>query len=195
LNGNVVAFYTSWDLGGWWEGAFAVLASRDFGATFTTVREFRDWSLWENIGNVAIGPGGTVHLVYRGPFESANYDVLYEWSAPPYTKWSTPVRLNDDAIGANQRRPVIAVQQCGDKAVLHAAWPDDRREPNRHDVFYTRKIANRGFDWSRNIRISRSYPGSHVETLLTAGGSRAFAVWGAAADIIGSRIVHGISCP
>lgn len=200
LNGDVVAFYATYDGGGETEGTFAILASRDFGATFTTVREVKDMALWQNIGDIAIGPKGTAHLVYRGPLPG-NGDVLYEWSAPPYTKWAAPVRLNDDPVEATQGLPVLAVQNCGERGVVHVAWPDDRITPERHNIFYTRKVASQGFAWSPNLRISQAvvWKGRFAAsgTQIAAGGGSAFVLWDAPGSdgVLGSRVMHGVSCP
>lgn len=160
---------------------------------------------------VAFGSGGTAHLFYTREWygdEVYNGKPSYIYSTKaPYTAWSQPVVLSDDISASSYRTPALTVSACGSGAsVLHAVWLDDRAGFENYSVYYTRKVAKTGEDWSPNLRVSGTLPvGSTGYPLLApaiaAGMGTAVGLWGQLSGynftnpVYASRIAPGVSCP
>jgi hypothetical protein len=158
---------------------------------------------------VAIGAGGTAHIVYTvdsGPSPIGSYYV-YSTKAP-YTKWSAPVALNDDSSASNYSFPALSVSACGSgTSVLHAVWMDNRVASEKYNVYYTRKVAKPGEPWSPNLRLSGTFgtfvaPGYDLTAASAAGVVTAVALWGRSSEydsplgpLWAGRVAPGVSCP
>src|SRR5262249_50193616 len=114
-------------------------------------------------GNIAYDRSGGAHngrvyLVYvdRPSTSSFDTDIFTRFSDDDGTSWSTPVRVNDDAMGngKSQFGPAIAVDQTtGNVAVT---WYDTRNSDaanNTTQVFGTASFDG-GVTWCPNIQIS-----------------------------------------
>jgi hypothetical protein len=194
------------------EGTTAVkmLSSKDHGATFGAAVKAGTFASFE-APDIKIGPGGVAHIVY-GLDTGHGSDVGYVWSGSPYTAWSKPVTVNDGPPQIGQ--PLIITQTCGTSTVLHVVWNDTRLSPAKspgtyHDVFYTRKLARRGVEWSKSTRVSgRSSvysPYYRMSPQVAVSRDRLFATWtdrrdnadpnSDEADLYGSGILSGVTCP
>lgn len=177
--------------------------------------ETQGCGIFTSATSVKIGHQGAAHLVYgREGGQGDAGDIEYIWSpGPPYTTWSQPVTVNDDALPRTQHSPSLATQKCGASTILHLVWQDERlspaTDPDRYaDIFYARKIAKNGAAWSKNVRVSGKssltsfamFPG------LAASQGRVFAAWtdhsdktdsdyDYETDVYGSGILSGVSCP
>jgi hypothetical protein len=177
-----------------------VARSADHGASFLygVADQSNDLSLRDP--DIKIGPSGTAHLVYAKGSNPGSA-VLYKYSYAPYGNWSAePVRLDNSVPEANVATPQLAVGACGRASILHATWADLLNGASK--VFYTRKIAQRGYAWSEPLKVGELKNGIYTNG-LAAAGPKAFSIfsgrtapdpqnkWG----IAGSRISSGVTCP
>ena len=73
-------------------------------------------NIGRNMGGVAKGADGTVHLVY---YQGNPSEVMY-WSRPACGTWSGPINLSNDA--GSSGNPDVGVDACG---TVHVVWVDD----------------------------------------------------------------------
>jgi len=183
--------------------------SNNYGATFSA-----DITAVPDIfgdAAVAFGSGGTAHLIYTrewygDDFYNGKPSYVYSTKAP-YTAWSQPVVLSDDISASSYRTPALTVSACGSGAsVLHAVWLDDRAGSENYSVYYTRKVAKTGEDWSPNLRVSGTLPVDSTgyplfAPAIAAGMGTAVGLWGQLwgyylpDPVWASRIAPGVSCP
>ena len=138
---------------------------------------------------IAFGNSGVAHLVYNDSWNQTGVFYTYSTKAPR-TTWALPIKLNDEPA-PYYGSPALFVNACGSNAsVLNAAWMDDRLAPGKSNVYYTRKVAKTGEQWSPNLRLD--YGSTPV---IAAGMGSAVAVWGESGAVWASRIVPGVICP
>src|SRR5205823_12206377 len=147
----VVAWYNS-GTDGWLTGSFQerIRHSADFGTTFepivvaTTDKSETPFYLGPNacyhrwwgsmFPDVEIDNNGSANIAYThdptaAPTDAESGDIRYITStASPYTTWSAPVTVNDDASGSAQGYVALDTQTqgTGNSANLHAVWEDHR---------------------------------------------------------------------
>ena len=219
----LVAWYHS-GTDGWLTGTFQIRTRRsaDNGATFDPIvvaandhfetnfflGPFSFYHRWwaTMFPDVEIDPGGDAHIVYthdpvQGNATAEEGDIRYVTSGgPPYTVWSPPETVNDDAIGRAQGYAALETAHGGQSSSLHVVWEDHRLSPNLpistpfqcffqricnspnllYDMFYARKVPGaRG--WSDNKRISDV---SSISDFIFIGdyndltvSNKLFAVW------------------
>ncbi len=157
---------------------------------------------------IAFGTGGAAHLVYiKDEYGNDGPNYVFSTKAP-YSSWSSPVRLNNNSSVSGISAPVLSVSPCSSSAsILHVAWLDERLGSGKYNLYYTRKVARTGEDWSPDLRVSAttlaSDPGYGygLEPGLAAGGATAIGLWGQGSEFDGprpvraSRIAPGVSCP
>jgi hypothetical protein len=111
--------------------------------------------------DVEIAPNGTGHVAYihdpvPGSATEEEGDVRYVSSGgPPYTSWTTPVRVNDDSSGKAQGWVAIdATSSGGSSSKVYALWEDHRTSAtdNRfYDIFAARRT---GGGWGSNQKVT-----------------------------------------
>ncbi len=94
-------------------------------------------------------------------------DILAIRSSDGGDTWSVPVRVNDDAAGALQFFPWIAIDGAGD---VHVVWYDRRHDNVDLDVYYAASTDG-GVTFGANQRLTAA---SFVPVLPTEGGAAAF---------------------
>lgn len=149
----------------------------------------------------AFGAGGTAHIIYTPWYEdNPAFGPYYVYSTKaPYTKWSKPTALNAKSPALYVAYPALTVSTCGSASVLHAVWHGVQSQ--KHDVFYKRKIAVTGEEWSPKLPLSGSAVQGGFRPSIAAGMGSAVALWGQYAKdpkparVYASRIASGVSCP
>ncbi len=101
----------------------------------------------------AVGPDGTVHVVYVHGNGSDQGDIFYSRSTDQGTTWSPEVRLNDDATTTDQFQPTISINSAGFIAV---GWYDRRLDPGANMLFdhYATTSGDGGITWTPNVRLT-----------------------------------------
>jgi hypothetical protein len=95
-----------------------------------------------------------------------DWDVLVRVSEDYGQTWGEPVRVVDDASGADQWTPAVAVSPSGD---VHVEFFDARNDPSGEgrlvDVYYAHSRDGRAFD--ANLRVTEQsfvpYFGRHQD--------------------------------
>ena len=90
--------------------------------------------------------GGRVSVAWQD-FATGDWDILVTHSDDDGETWSTPIRVNDSALG-DQFMPALATGADGS---LHAVWYDSRT--GNVNLVYARS-ADGGSTWSRNVRVT-----------------------------------------
>lgn len=106
--------------------------------------------------SLAVGPSGTLYLVYADPVSGHGFDVLLTKSTNGGVTWSMPVTLNDDTGSSHQFHPTLTVTSNGiggDKVTV--SFYDRRDDTNNclSDVYATQSIDS-GTSWAPNIRVT-----------------------------------------
>ncbi len=147
----------------WWSlpgGNLEMAASRDFGATWGTIRRVNpvtgsllgdirgqsSFTIFPPFPAVAVSAGGAVYIAWSD-YATGDWDVLVSRSDNDGATWSVPVRVAD-AAAKNQWMVSLAVDA---RDVLHAAWYDSRTGDT--DVRYATS-SNRGVTWSTSLRMT-----------------------------------------
>jgi hypothetical protein len=203
-----------------------VVAARDADEAPAFLGPLAYYKLWwpTMFPDVAIDRGGRAHLVYGhdpepGSLSAEEGDVRYVTSAAaPFTAWSAPATLNDDALARAQGFAALTVRADGRLAVVDVVWEDTRLSPDLplspspdfhspnllYDVFHARWLPAGG--WSANRRVSgasstqdRFATGARVA--VTANAATLYAAWtdrrayasvdDRRHDVYGNRIVAG----
>ena len=98
---------------------------------------------------------GNVYVAYMNR-TSGDEDIFFLKSTDSGNNWSSPVRLNDDALsnGRDQFHPWISVNEDG---VITAVFFDRRNDPANlsYDLYMTQSFDG-GDNWTPNLRISNS---------------------------------------
>ena len=158
-NGNV---YVTWGQG---TGMMFNL-STDHGATWGTPRTistagssghlsgWRSNHMWPVI---AVSSTGKIYCTFQSMMRGAGWDVAVMSSTNNGTNWSTPVRVNDDAVvDSDQHCPWITVDRY-DRP--HVFWYDSRNyyPTNSGDIYYSYSTDG-GATWRPNERVSDVTP-------------------------------------
>jgi hypothetical protein len=206
LNGDVlVAWYHS-GFDGFLNGQFQIRTRRsgDHGVTWDPVAVasldlyetrfflgpldfYRRW--WPvMMPDVEIGADGVAHIAYTHTPVNLNLpenatsteqgDIRYISSTLPYSSWSAPVTINDDASGRAQGFAALKMQRGGGSSTIHVIWEDTRLSPDLaipppascftgptptrncdspnlfYDIFYAKHVPGRGVGWFDNFRLS-----------------------------------------
>lgn len=204
--GNILVSWGSNFCGGTKKQQIEVRHSSNFGGSFSPAVV----AVPDSGGRTAIafGIGGAAHLVYiKDDFGHDGPNYVFSTKAP-YSSWSSPVPLNDNSSVMGISPPALNVSSCNtNTSVLHVAWLDERVGPGKYNLYYTRKVAKTGEDWSANLRVSASALasssgyGGYLEPAIAAGSATAVGLWGQNWDgnnprpVQTSRIATGVSCP
>lgn len=115
---------------------------------------------------VAIGPGGTAHLVWADT-RDGNSEIYYRSRSA--TVWGVETRVTNDA--SYSASPAVACDEAGN---VHLAWVDDR--DGNHEVYY-KWLGSTG--WSAAERVTTSGGSSSVDfwPSIAAGGGGVYLAW------------------
>ncbi len=109
--------------------------------------------------------------------DGEDWNILVARSEDRGLTWSSPVRVNDDSSGREQRMASLAVDRLG---VVHTAWLDNR-SGNLH--IFSSNTTDGGNTWSPNVRVSTGEtssgfrrPGDYLGLAADDNGT-AYVVW------------------
>ncbi|MFY9584603.1 MAG: sialidase family protein [Candidatus Acidiferrales bacterium] len=85
--------------------------------------------------------------------DGAETDLFFAFSDDHGFHWSTPIRIADDGVGADQFYPWLSVDPTDGSVNL--SWYDTRNDPARRktDIFYARS-SDGGLTFSPNVRVT-----------------------------------------
>lgn len=122
--------------------------------------------------SMAAGTDGVVYLAFAGwSGSTTGDDVYFTKSSDGGRSWSTPIRVNDDAGGAAQAEPSLALDPANN---IYIAWTDARSGNN--DVYFSKSITG-GLTFAANLRVNDVTTNSQSEPDL-------------AVDPVNSHLVH-----
>lgn len=106
--------------------------------------------------HLRVGPSGTLYLVYADLVTNRGYDILLTKSTNGGQSWSTPVALNNDAGGAHQFHPTLAVESNGGGGDKVTVTFYDRREDTSNCLsqVYGTQSTDSGATWSSNVKLT-----------------------------------------
>ena len=142
--------------------------------------------------SIAVDPNGNAYAVW-GDFRSGTDHDIYFSYRPAGGEWQTNAQVDDDATGADQRWPSIAVDPCG---TAYAVWWDWRN--GNDDIYFSHRPA--GGDWQTNVRVNDDGTGrdQHEGSIAVDRCGNAYAVWqewdGTDWDIYFSYLPAPVSC-
>ena len=119
-----------------------------------------------NLPSAAAAPNGDLLVVWNDQL-LGDADILAIRSTDGGDTWSAPVRVNDDAAGALQFFPWVAIDDAG---AVHVVWYDRRHDNVDLDVYYAASTDG-GVTFGANQRLTAA---SFVPVLPTEGGAAAF---------------------
>lgn len=106
---------------------------------------------------LAIGSDGVVYLAFVGWGGTTTQNDIFFTKSTDGKTWTVPVRVNNDAGGANQADPAITLDASNRIAI---AWTDARNANN--DIFFA-KSADGGLSFSSNVRVNDVTTNSQAE--------------------------------
>ncbi|MCX6028313.1 MAG: hypothetical protein NT169_03295 [Chloroflexi bacterium] len=86
--------------------------------------------------------------------------------------WGANVRVNNDAGGAHQEDPSIAVDASGN---AYAVWADGRNSQNGSDIYFSYRPV--GGAWGANARVNNVSNSAYRPRMAVDAGGNAYAVW------------------
>src|SRR5712692_7538272 len=99
--------------------------------------------------SIAAGTDGVVYLAFAGwSGSTTGDDVYFTKSSDGGRSWSTPIRVNDDAGGAAQAEPSLALDPPNDICI---AWTAARS--GNDDVYFSKSITG-GLSFAANLRLN-----------------------------------------
>ncbi len=108
--------------------------------------------------SLKVGSDGVAYLAFTGWGGSVTQaDIFFTKSLDGGQTWTTPVRVNNDAGGANQAEPALALDNANH---IYIAWTDSRNGNN--DVFFA-KSTDGGLSFSANVRANDVTTNSQAE--------------------------------
>jgi hypothetical protein len=114
---------------------------------------------------------GNVYIAYMDQ-TLGDADIFFVKSTNRGTSWSTPIRINDDAVsnGRDQFHPWISVNEDG---VITVVFFDRRNDPgNLYFDLYMTQSFDAGNTWTPNLRITNA--SSYPQTMLATKTSDSF---------------------
>jgi len=99
--------------------------------------------------SLAVGSDGTVYLAFAGSGGSTTQaDIFFTKSVDGGRTWIAPVKVNNDAGGAQQSDPSLALDH---NDFIYIVWTDPRGGNN--DVYFS-KSTDGGLSFSSNVRVN-----------------------------------------
>src|SRR3989449_23859 len=142
--------------------------------------------------SIAAGTNGVVYLAFAGwSGSTTGDDIDFTMSSDGGRSWSPPIRVNDDAAGAAQAEPSLALDPANN---IYIVWTDARSGNN--DVYFAKSI-NGGQTFSANLRVNDVTTNSQSEPDLAvdpANPHLVHVVWtDTRSPILGPDIVYANS--
>jgi len=144
--------------------------STDGGATFGTDRTVVEVDVPSTVINGGIDVYSSPHMdadISDGPYAGriytafmdrrngyGDFDIWVTWSDDDGLTWSTPTRVNDDAVdnGRDQFHPWLVVDNLG---IVSVVFLDRRQDPqNRKYHCYLAQSTDGGASWGANMQVS-----------------------------------------
>jgi len=110
--------------------------------------------------SLAVGSDGVAYLAFTGWGGSVTQSDIFFTKSSDGRTWSVPVRVNNDAGGASQSEPALALDSAN---AIYIAWTDTRNGNN--DVFFS-KSTNGGLSFFANVRVNDVMTNSQSEPAL-----------------------------
>ncbi len=112
--------------------------------------------------SLKVGSDGVAYLAFAGWGGGVTQaDIFFTKSLDGGQTWTTPVRVNNDAGGANQAEPALALDNVNR---IYVVWTDSRNGNN--DVFCA-KSTDGGLSFSANVRVNDVTTNSQSEPDVT----------------------------
>ena len=101
---------------------------------------------------LAVGSDGVVYLAFNGFGGATTQNDIFFTKSTDGKTWTVPLRVNNDAGGANQAEPAIAIDASMPSPHILISWTDARNAGN-NDVFFA-KSSDGGLSFSANVRVN-----------------------------------------
>src|SRR3989475_77943 len=115
---------------------------------------------WAAEPSLAVGSDRVAYLAFTGWGGSVTQSDIFFTKSSDGRTWSVPTRVNNDAGGASQSEPALAVDSAN---AIYIAWTDSRNGNN--DVFFS-KSTDGGLSFSANVRVNDVTTNSQSEPAL-----------------------------
>ncbi len=115
---------------------------------------------WAAEPSLAVGSDGVAYLAFTGWGGSVTQSDIFFTKSSNGRTWSVPIRVNNDAGGASQSEPALALDSAN---AIYIAWTDSRNGNN--DVFFS-KSTDGGLSFSANVRVNDVTTNSQSEPAL-----------------------------
>src|SRR6266545_2043322 len=112
--------------------------------------------------SLKVGSDGVAYLAFAGWGGGVTQaDIFFTKSLDGGQTWTTPVRVNNDAGGANQAEPALALDNVNR---IYVAWTDSR---NGNNNVFCAKSTDGGLSFSANVRVNDVTTNSQSEPDVT----------------------------
>jgi len=115
---------------------------------------------WAAEPSLAVGSDRVAYLAFTGWGGSVTQSDIFFTKSSDGRTWSVPIRVNNDAGGASQSEPALALDSAN---AIYIAWTDSRNGNN--DVFFS-KSTDGGLSFSANVRVNDVTTNSQSEPAL-----------------------------
>src|SRR2546427_595239 len=115
---------------------------------------------WAAEPSLAVGSDRVAYLAFTGWGGSVTQSDIFFTKSSDGRTWSVPIRVNNDAGGASQSEPALALDSAN---AIYIAWTDSRTGNN--DVFFS-KSTDGGLSFSANVRVNDVTTNSQSEPAL-----------------------------
>ena len=168
--GGSIRFAKSTDGGSNWSSARTVAAINSIGSTSFRRNSFPTAGLDRSGGDY----DGNLYAAWSEQ-RDGDPDIYFTRSTDGGVTWSTPIRVNDDAVGngLDQFFPWMAVDDHGN---IHLMWHDRRDDPkNKKMQVYIATSRDGGVSFDRNLRVTDVASDGALTNFL--GDYAALAAW------------------
>jgi chitodextrinase len=141
--------------------------STDGGLSFSPNVRANDVTLnFQVNADVAVDGSGLIHAVWEDNRNALTTgpDIYYSNSTDGGLSFNPSARVNNDATGVEQARPVIAV--ASDRSV-YVAWDDPRNGARGRDIYFS-KSTDLGVTWTPNIFVNDDSGGTTQDSAALA---------------------------
>lgn len=136
------------------------------------VRVNDDAKGWHYAPSIAIDDENNVCIAWLDS-RNSDYDIYFSHGTRDAGwKFSTNVRVNDDAANASQYTPSIAFEN----GTAYVAWYDDRNRD--FDIYISRGgVVSNEWKFDANVRVNDEINGSQMHPSIALKNGEIFAVW------------------
>ncbi len=124
---------------------------------------------------VSHGQSGYLYTIWEDERDDAGDLYISRYNPDVDTAWSSPVKINDDGTGNEQREPALVVDGEGN---AYAVWEDTRNDPDGQ-IYFSRWMSGTTWGtWSTNTRLSDPLMDwGHDPDIVAGPGGVLFAAW------------------